>query len=95
MCPDQKTKNSQLCPLGWSGVGAAKSVQSDSLEFDDSKDSSSSELRYGLNEMLSPMGDKKRLELQNRVYWAQLMISMHSPFRAFEDSRKCAERRTL
>ena len=36
-------------------------------------------------------GEKKRIELQNRVYRAQLIIPMHIPFRVFEDLRECVE----
>ena len=36
-------------------------------------------------------GEKKQIELQNRVYKAQLIILMHIPFRVFEDLRECME----
>ena len=36
-------------------------------------------------------GEKKRIELQNRVYRARLIIPMHIPFRVFEDPRECVE----
>ena len=35
--------------------------------------------------------EKKWIELQNRVYKAQLIIPMHIPFRVFEDPRECME----
>ena len=36
-------------------------------------------------------GEKKRIELQNRVYRARLIIPMHIPFRVFEDLTECVE----
>ena len=35
--------------------------------------------------------EKKRIELQNRVYKARLIIPMHILFRVFEDPRECME----
>ena len=36
-------------------------------------------------------GEKKQIELQNRVYRARLIIPMHIPFRVFEDPTECVE----
>ena len=59
-------------------MDAAKSVQSDPLEFNDnSRDSSSSELTRIWSERNAITNGGE--EAVGRVYWARLMISMHIP----------------
>ncbi|KAL4066145.1 hypothetical protein V8B97DRAFT_1934329 [Scleroderma yunnanense] len=43
------------------------------------------------NTMPITEGEKKRWELQNRVYRARSTIPVHVPFRVFEDPRECIE----